>query len=66
MDRRIGAALAVGMIGVIVGVIGIVMAKDAKDANKDTRAQLERQIRFNAAKTDIRITHLAAKVKNGD
>jgi len=54
------------MIGVIVGVIGIVMAKDAKDANKDTRAQLERQIRFNAAKTDIRITHLAAKVKNGD
>ena len=47
MDRKVGAALAVAIVGVIVGVVGIVMAKDAKNANQDTQAALEKQIKEN-------------------
>ncbi len=63
MDRKVGAALAVAVIGVVVGVIGIVMAKDAKDANQDTQEQLEKQIKQNDRSSAARVAAAAAAAR---
>ena len=63
MDRKFGAALAVGIIGVIVGLVGVFMAKDAKDANKDTQAALEKQIKENDKSSAAKVAAAAAAAK---
>ena len=63
MDRKVGAALAVGIIGVIVGIVGIFMAKDAKDANKNTQAALEKQIETDNQSSAAKVAKAAIAAK---
>jgi len=61
MDRKMGAVLAVAIIGLLVGVAGIVMANDAKSSNQDTQAQLDAAV----ARESKRVDATAAAAKAG-
>jgi len=59
MDRKMGAVLAVAIVGLLVGVAGIVMANDAKSSNQDTQTQLDAAVTRETKRVDA--TAAAAK-----
>jgi len=50
VDRKLIAALVIGVVGVVTGITGIVMASNAKDDNQETQAQLSKAIKAQLVK----------------
>jgi DNA-binding helix-hairpin-helix protein with protein kinase domain len=61
MDRKIGAVLAIAVVGLIAGVAGIVIANDAKSGNQDTQTQLDAAV----SRENKRVAATAAAAKRG-
>jgi hypothetical protein len=61
MDKKMGAVLAVAIVGLLTGIAGIVVANDAKNSNQDTQTQLDAAV----SRENKRVAATAAAAKRG-
>lgn len=66
MDRKMGAVLAIAIIGMVTGVVGIVMANDAKSNGQTTQQQLDASIAKDEQKLSAQQVAAAAKLKRAE
>jgi hypothetical protein len=61
MDKKMGAVLAVAIVGLLTGIAGIVVANDARNSNQDTQTQLDAAV----SRENKRVAATAAAAKRG-
>lgn len=66
MDRKMGAVLAIAIIGMVTGVVGIVMANDAKSNGQTTQQQLDASIAKDEQRLSAQQVAAAAKLKRAE